>query len=127
MRYLESGDFIGRLCFLLGRFVPCRRRPAGERFELDPRPSCAPPLPICRLHSITSRLRVVARNHETRQREGLSAESMVLTAAAIGLPAILARTARRFDLTTLPQAGPEGDGFEEAMIETALLGSGAKS
>jgi hypothetical protein len=76
---------------------------------------------------LTSRLRVVARNHEARQREGLSAESMVLTAAAIGLPAILARTARRFDLTILPQAGPEGDGFEEAMIETALLGSGRQS
>jgi len=30
IRYLESGDFIGRLCFLLGRSVPCRRRPAGD-------------------------------------------------------------------------------------------------
>jgi nucleotide-binding universal stress UspA family protein len=49
---------------------------------------------------------------------------MVLTAAATGLPESLARTARRFDLTILPQAGPEGDGAEEAMSEAALLGSG---
>ena len=59
-----------------------------------------------------------------RGNERASPPIMVLTAAAIGLPAILARTARRLDLTILPQAGPEGDGFEEAMIETALLGSG---
>ena len=46
---------------------------------------------------------------------------------AIGLPEILARTARRFDLTILPQADPEGDGSEEAMIETALPDRGAQS
>ena len=40
------------------------------------------------------------------------------------LPELLARTARRFDLTILPQADPEGDGSEEVMIEAALLGSG---
>ncbi|MGY4402254.1 universal stress protein [Bradyrhizobium sp. USDA 3315] len=58
------------------------------------------------------------------QREGLSAESMVLNAGAINLPELLARTARRFDLTILPQADPEGDGSDEVMIEAALLGSG---
>jgi nucleotide-binding universal stress UspA family protein len=64
------------------------------------------------------------RFEETRQREGLSAESMVLNAAAIGVPELLARTARSFDLTILPQADPEGDGSEEVMIEAASLGSG---
>jgi nucleotide-binding universal stress UspA family protein len=61
---------------------------------------------------------------KTSQREGLSAESIVLNAAAISLPELLARTARRFDLTILPQADPEGDGSEDVMIEAALLGSG---
>lgn len=64
------------------------------------------------------------RFEETWQREGLSAESMVLSAGAISLPELLARTARRFDLTILPQADPEGDGSEDVMIEAALLGSG---
>ena len=64
------------------------------------------------------------RFEEDRQREGLSAESMVLTAAAVGIPELLARTARRFDLTILPQADPEGEGSEKAMIEAVLLGSG---
>ena len=64
------------------------------------------------------------RFEETRQREGLSAESMLLTAAAVGIPELLARTARRFDLTILPQADPQGEGSEKAMIEAVLLGSG---
>jgi nucleotide-binding universal stress UspA family protein len=64
------------------------------------------------------------RFEEARQREGLSAESMVLTAAAVGIPELLARTARRFDLTILPQADPQGEGSEKAMIEAVLLGSG---
>ena len=64
------------------------------------------------------------RFEETRQREGRSAESMVLTAAAVGIPELLARTARRFDLTILPQADPQGEGSEKAMIEAVLLGSG---
>ena len=37
IRYLESGDFIGKLCFLLGRSVPCRRRPAGDGAPSGPR------------------------------------------------------------------------------------------
>ena len=65
-----------------------------------------------------------ARFDKAWQREGLSAESMVLNAGAINLPELLARTARRFDLTILPQADPEGDGSDEVMIEAALLGSG---
>jgi nucleotide-binding universal stress UspA family protein len=65
-----------------------------------------------------------ARFEETWQREGLSAESMILNAGAISLPELLARTARRFDLTILPQADPEDGGLGEVMIEAALLGSG---
>jgi nucleotide-binding universal stress UspA family protein len=61
---------------------------------------------------------------EMTRREGLFAESLALSAVAIGLPELLARTARRFDLTILSQADPEGDGSEEVMIEAALLGSG---
>jgi nucleotide-binding universal stress UspA family protein len=64
------------------------------------------------------------RFEKASQREGLSAESMVLNAGAINLPELFARTARRFDLTILPQADPEGDGSDEVMIEAALLGSG---
>jgi nucleotide-binding universal stress UspA family protein len=64
------------------------------------------------------------RFDQTSQREGLSAESIVLNAAAISFPELLARTARRFDLTILPQADPEGVGSEDIMIEAALLGSG---
>ena len=64
------------------------------------------------------------RFEQTRKREGLSAESIVLNAVALSLPELLARTARRFDLTILPQADPEGGGSERAMIEAALLGSG---
>ena len=64
------------------------------------------------------------RFEETWQREGLSAELMVLNAAAISLPELLARTARRFDLTILPQADPEDGRSGEVMIEAALLGSG---
>ena len=64
------------------------------------------------------------RFEETWQREGLSAELVVLNAGAISLAELLARTARRFDLTILPQADPEDGGSGEAMIEAALLGSG---
>jgi nucleotide-binding universal stress UspA family protein len=64
------------------------------------------------------------RFKKTLQREGLSAESMILNAGAISLPELLARTARGFDLTILRQADSEGDGSEEVMIEAALLGSG---
>ena len=65
-----------------------------------------------------------ARFEETCQREGLSAELMILNAGAVSLPELLARTARRFDLTILPQADPEDERSEEVMIEAALLGSG---
>lgn len=64
------------------------------------------------------------RFEETRQREGLTAESRALNAGAISLPELLARTARRFDLTILPQADLEDAGSAEIMIEAALLGSG---
>lgn len=64
------------------------------------------------------------RFEETWQREGLSAESMVLNAGASSVPELLARTARRFDLTILPQADPEDGRSGEVMIEAALLGSG---
>jgi nucleotide-binding universal stress UspA family protein len=65
-----------------------------------------------------------ARFERTWQREGLSAESMILSAGAISLPELLARTARRFDLTILPQADPEDGRPGEVMIEATLLGSG---
>jgi nucleotide-binding universal stress UspA family protein len=65
-----------------------------------------------------------ARFEETCQREGLSAESMILNAGAVSLPELLARTARRFDLTILPQADPEDERSEEVIVEAALLGSG---
>jgi nucleotide-binding universal stress UspA family protein len=65
-----------------------------------------------------------ARFDETWRREGLSAESVVLNAGTISLPELLARTARRFDLTILPQADPEDGRSGEVMIEAALLGSG---
>jgi hypothetical protein len=65
-----------------------------------------------------------ARFEETCQREGLSAESMILSAGAISIPELLARTARRFDLTILSQADPEDEWSGEVMIEAALLGSG---
>lgn len=64
------------------------------------------------------------RFDETRRREGLSAESIVFDAGPIGVTDLLGRAARRFDLTILPQASPEGNGLEEAMIEAALFGSG---
>ena len=64
------------------------------------------------------------RFEETWQRERLSAESMVLNAGALGLPELLARTARRFDLTILPQADPEDGRSAEVMVEATLLGSG---
>jgi nucleotide-binding universal stress UspA family protein len=65
-----------------------------------------------------------ARFEETCQREGLSGESMILSAGAVSLPELLARTARRFDLTILPQADLEAERSDEVMIEAALLGSG---
>jgi len=65
-----------------------------------------------------------ARFEETCQREGLSGESMILSAGAVSLPELLARTARTFDLTILPQADLEAEGADEVMIEAALLGSG---
>jgi hypothetical protein len=64
------------------------------------------------------------RFEETCRREGLSAESVVLDAGVVNLPELLARTARRFDLTILPQADPEDERSEEMMIEAVLLGSG---
>jgi hypothetical protein len=65
-----------------------------------------------------------ARFEETCQPEGLAGESMILSAGAVSLPELLARTARRFDLTILPQADLEAERSDEVMIEAALLGSG---
>jgi nucleotide-binding universal stress UspA family protein len=64
------------------------------------------------------------RFEEACQREGLSAESMILNAGVVSLPELLARTARRFDLTILPQADPEDEWSGEVMTEATLLGSG---
>ncbi|WFU23672.1 universal stress protein [Bradyrhizobium sp. CB1717] len=64
------------------------------------------------------------RFEETCQREGLSAEPIVLSAGAVSLPERLAYAARRFDLTILPQANDEDERSGDAMIEAALLGSG---
>jgi nucleotide-binding universal stress UspA family protein len=64
------------------------------------------------------------RFEETVRREGLSAESMILDARGPGLADLLARTARKFDLTIFPQADPEYGRSGQAMIEAALLGSG---
>ncbi|MGY3651246.1 hypothetical protein ACVWW2_006537 [Bradyrhizobium sp. LM4.3] len=60
----------------------------------------------------------------TGQREGISAESMVINAGVASVPELLARTARRFDLTILPQTNPGDRRSGEVMIEAALLGSG---
>jgi hypothetical protein len=49
---------------------------------------------------------------------------MVLSAERSSVPELLARTARRFDLTILLQAEPEEGGSEEVMIEASLLRSG---
>jgi nucleotide-binding universal stress UspA family protein len=64
------------------------------------------------------------RFEEACQQEGLSAESMVLNAGVVNLPELLARTARRFDLTILPQTDPEDEWSGEVMTEATLLGSG---
>ena len=64
------------------------------------------------------------RFEETWRREGLSAESMVLNEGAFSLPELFARTARRFDLTILPQPDPENGRSAEIMLDAALLGSG---
>ena len=64
------------------------------------------------------------RFEETWRREGLTAELMVLDEGAFSLPELFARTARRFDLTILPQPDPENGRSAEIMIDAALLGSG---
>jgi nucleotide-binding universal stress UspA family protein len=64
------------------------------------------------------------RFEETWRREGLTAESLVLDEGAFSLPELFARTARRFDLTILPQPDPENGRSAEIMIDAALLGSG---
>jgi hypothetical protein len=64
------------------------------------------------------------RFRNANQLDGLSAESMVLSAERSSVPELLARTARRFDLTILLQAEPEEGGSEEVMIEASLLRSG---
>ena len=64
------------------------------------------------------------RFEETWRREGLSAKSMVLNEGAFSLPELFARTARRFDLTILPQPDPENGRSAEIMLDAALLGSG---
>lgn len=58
------------------------------------------------------------------QREGISAESRILNAGAFSFPELLARTARRFDLTILLQPAPDDDRSAELMIDAVLLGSG---
>lgn len=64
------------------------------------------------------------RFKETWRREGISAESMTLNAGAFSFSELLARTARKFDLSILPQPDPEHGRSAEIMINAALLGSG---
>ena len=66
IRYLESGDFIGRLCFLLGRSVPCRRRPAGDGAPSGPRVAR---VAHASLRSSDKRLRVTLRVATAPRRE----------------------------------------------------------
>ncbi len=66
----------------------------------------------------------IAAFEEKSRREGLSAGSLMLDARAVGAGELLARTARRFDLTVMQQASADSVDDDTVLIEAALVGSG---
>lgn len=66
----------------------------------------------------------IARFEEKTRREALPAASMILDARALGAAELLARTARRFDVTIIQQAEPDSVDDESVLIEATLFGSG---
>ncbi len=66
----------------------------------------------------------IASFEEKARREALSTASLTLDARAVGAGELLARTARRFDLTVMQQASPDSPEDDDVLIEAALVGSG---
>jgi nucleotide-binding universal stress UspA family protein len=66
----------------------------------------------------------IAKFEEKARREGIPAGSLILDARALGSSELLARTARRFDLTIMQQADDDSDEDQTVLIESALFGSG---
>jgi nucleotide-binding universal stress UspA family protein len=96
------------------------QNPASSGSLLD----SAPVLDDCRRDMEAVAEAAKLRFEETLRRESLSAESMIVNARTLSFPELLARIARRFDLTVLQQPHPEDGRSAEIMIDAALLGSG---
>ena len=66
----------------------------------------------------------IARFEEAARRSALSIESRRLYTSVAGAPDAFARIARRFDLSVVPQPGPDSPGLDEMFVEAALFNSG---
>src|SRR5262245_28450502 len=66
----------------------------------------------------------VTKFEHAARRNGLSAESRLLDIGLAGAPDLFARIARRFDLSIVAQAKPDGPGPERSILEAELFESG---
>lgn len=66
----------------------------------------------------------IGRFDDLARRNGISAESRNINAAAAAAPDIFGRAARRFDLSIVPQPRPDSAGSDAMFVEAALFGSG---
>ncbi len=62
--------------------------------------------------------------NDTARRNGLSAESHMLSASTGGAADMFARMARTYDLAVVGQTEPDGSPAEDLILEAALFGSG---
>src|ERR1700674_1213940 len=66
----------------------------------------------------------IARFEDAARRNGLSAESRMMSARFAGASDLFGHVARRFDLSVVGQAEPDKVSPEDLIIEAALFGSG---
>jgi len=66
----------------------------------------------------------IARFEDAARRNGLSAESRMMSASFAGASDLFGHVARRFDLSVVGQAEPDKVSPEDLIIEAALFGSG---
>lgn len=77
-----------------------------------------------RQQSEAAAAKAIARFEEKCRRDGIAAESFTLDARLSSAGDVLGRTARRYDLTIVPQSPPDSDRDSDTLAEAVLFNSG---
>jgi nucleotide-binding universal stress UspA family protein len=77
-----------------------------------------------RQQSEAAAAKAIARFEDKCRRDGIAAEAFTLDARLSSAGDILARAARRYDLTIVPQSPPDSDRDSDMFAEAALFNSG---